>query len=97
MHPCPAAHNNEMPDPCQESLLNMLSQRKSPFTILPPRAKLQYPDAFDRDVATWNVFVSLVSGAAILQTDEALCAIRCTRLEGHPESGYRFLLLLVII
>ena len=40
---------------------------------------------------------SLVSGQTILQTDRALCAIRCTRLEGHPESGYRFLLLLVII
>ena len=94
---CPAAHNNGMPDPCQKPLLNMLYQRKWLFIILPPRAKLQYPDAFDRDLATGNVFVSLVSGQTILQTDRALCAIRCTRLEGYPESGYRFLLLLVII
>ena len=41
--------------------------------------------------------MSLVSGAAILQTDEALCAIRLYAFGGHPGSGYRCMLLLVII
>ena len=55
------------------------------------------PMPMDGYVPTFSVFVSLVSGAAILQTDEALCAIRLYAFGGHPGSGYRFLLFLVAI
>ena len=55
------------------------------------------PMPMDGYVPTFSVFVSLVSGAAILQTDEALCAIRLYAFGGHPGGGYQFLLFLVAI
>ena len=94
---CPAAHNNEMPDPCQKALLSVILHRFLLFVILHERAKLQFP--VERSLSNASAYELRASCAStgISQVANRCVVIRCTRLEGHHESGYRFVMLLVII
>ena len=79
-----------MPDPCQKALLSVILHRFLLFVILHERAKLQYADAFDRDLSTGNELRASCASTGISQVANRCVAIRCTFLEVPTMSGYRF-------